>query len=107
MRIIASEFVHRDPTLDNIAIPAPFPSADRTPQPTRTENRQVERPVQSVERSRTGEPTSFHFDLSPEYRRETILDLIARMTVKDGHAAVDALLLDAIRYFRPKRVMPQ
>ena len=107
MRDLLSPFIDRKRPENNAAIPTPFPLEERATSPARIENIPVTQPIPPSDHSRTGEPVSFHFDISPNYRRETILDLIARMAVKDGQTAVDALLLDAIRYFRPKHVMPQ
>lgn len=55
----------------------------------------------SVVRKHIDEPKSFNFAHSPEYRRESILVLLGQMAAHDGSAAVDALLHDASRYFRP------
>lgn len=55
----------------------------------------------TVIRKQTDEPKTFNFACSPEYRRESILVQLGQMAAYDGNAAVDALLLDAIRYFRP------
>ena len=49
----------------------------------------------------TGRYRRGSFDRSPESRRESILVLLGRIAAQDGSAAVDSLLLDAIRYFRP------
>lgn len=90
MRSLSSEFVQRDTSGE---VPEIFSSPEKvvpTPEP---------RPL--VVRTKTGESNPVRFDRSPESRRESILVLLGRMATQDGSAAVDSLLLDAIRYFRP------